>query len=87
MAADAEWKTTGALSRRMLLGCALFGPTLSPLANGAARAQSAVVDAAATYPDHQVAFIVPFAPAGTTDTLARLLAERLQQRLAKPFVV
>jgi tripartite-type tricarboxylate transporter receptor subunit TctC len=87
MAANAGRKTTGALSRRMLLGCALFGPTFSPLGNGAAQAQGAAAGAAEAYPDHQVAFIVPFAPAGTTDTLARLLAERLQQRLAKPFVV
>jgi tripartite-type tricarboxylate transporter receptor subunit TctC len=86
LAANARRVTTGALSRRSLLGYALFGPALSPLVQGAAYAQGAASDAA-SYPERQVAFIVPFAPAGSTDTLARLLADRLQQRLAKPFVV
>src|SRR5271154_1181613 len=85
MAAKTGPKKTGPkrtinLSRRGLLAAAL-----PALAIGAAHAQSAT-DAEA-YPDHQVTFIVPFAPAGSTDTLARLLAERLQQRLRKPFVV
>ncbi len=69
------------LSRRALLTAAL-----PALAINAAHAQNAGPDAE-TYPDHQVTFIVPFAPAGSTDTLARLLAERLQQRLGKAFVV
>ncbi len=81
----ANAKRTAVFSRRTLLGFALFGPALAPLASGVARGQAAP-DAGA-YPDRQVTFIVPFAPAGTTDTLARLLAERLQLRLAKPFVV
>ncbi len=43
--------------------------------------------AAEDYPNHQVTFIVPFAPAGGTDILARLLGQKLEQRLGKPFVV
>jgi tripartite-type tricarboxylate transporter receptor subunit TctC len=39
------------------------------------------------YPNRPVTFIVPFAPAGTTDILARLVSQRLEQRLGKPFVV
>jgi tripartite-type tricarboxylate transporter receptor subunit TctC len=73
------------LSRRTLLGGALAAPAYSALVT-TARAQGATADAE-TYPTRQVTFIVPFAPAGSTDTLARLLAERLQQRLGKPFVV
>src|SRR5262249_61882262 len=42
---------------------------------------------AETYPQRQVSFIVPFAPGGGTDILARLLAQKLEQRLGKPFVV
>ncbi|MGA7432298.1 MAG: tripartite tricarboxylate transporter substrate binding protein [Xanthobacteraceae bacterium] len=85
MAAKTGPKKTGPnrmidLSRRALLAAAL-----PALAIGAAHAQSAA-DAEA-YPDRQVTFIVPFAPAGSTDTLARLLAERLQQRLGRAFVV
>jgi tripartite-type tricarboxylate transporter receptor subunit TctC len=73
--------TTTQLSRRALLVLALPAMTVS-----AARAQSGTADAA-DYPDRPVTFIVPFAPAGGTDTLARLLAAQLQQRLGKPFVV
>jgi tripartite-type tricarboxylate transporter receptor subunit TctC len=73
------------LSRRALLGCALAGSAVpTVLAVAPARAASADPE---TYPDRQVTFIVPFAPAGSTDTLARLLSERLQLRLGKPFVV
>src|SRR5208282_55097 len=43
--------------------------------------------AAEDYPSRPVTFIVPFAPAGGTDILARLLAQKLEQRLGKPFVV
>jgi tripartite-type tricarboxylate transporter receptor subunit TctC len=73
------------LSRRTLLGYALIGSACPTIAS-TAQALGATADPA-TYPDRQVTFIVPFAPAGSTDTLARLLAERLQQRLGKPFVV
>ena len=73
--------TTTQLSRRALLVLALPAMTAS-----AARAQSGTADAA-DYPDRPVTFIVPFAPAGGTDTLTRLLAAQLQQRLGKPFVV
>ncbi len=68
------------LSRRALLATAL-----PAFAIGAARAQNPAD--AETYPDRQVTFIVPFAPGGGTDTLGRLLADKLQQRLGKPFVV
>jgi tripartite-type tricarboxylate transporter receptor subunit TctC len=64
-------------SRRTLLAAAL------PALVTAARAQ----DPAAGYPERQVAFVVPFAPAGGTDLLTRLLAQKLEQRLRKPFVV
>jgi len=43
--------------------------------------------AAETYPQRTVRIIVPFAPAGGTDILARLLAQKLEQRLGKAFVV
>jgi tripartite-type tricarboxylate transporter receptor subunit TctC len=74
-------KATANLSRRTLLTAAL-----PALAINAAGAQSAGQDTE-TYPDHPVTFIVPFAPGGSTDTLARLLGERLKPRLGKPFVI
>jgi tripartite-type tricarboxylate transporter receptor subunit TctC len=66
------------LSRRALLAAGLPAMAIAP-----ARAQNG----AETYPERQVTFIVPFAPAGGTDILARLLAQKLEQRLGKSFVV
>jgi tripartite-type tricarboxylate transporter receptor subunit TctC len=65
------------LSRRTLLAA-----TLPAMAGTIARAQDNV-----DYPTRPVTFIVPFAPAGGTDVLARILAQKLEQRLGKPFVV
>src|SRR5207244_4664455 len=42
---------------------------------------------AQTYPSRPVTFVVPFAPGGGTEFLARLLGQRLEQRLGKPFVI
>jgi tripartite-type tricarboxylate transporter receptor subunit TctC len=42
---------------------------------------------AADYPVRTVSFIVPYAAGGATDLMARLLGQRLEQRLGKPFVV
>ncbi|MBA4790222.1 MAG: tripartite tricarboxylate transporter substrate binding protein [Pseudomonadota bacterium] len=42
---------------------------------------------AAGYPDKAVKIIVPFAPGGLTDILARIIAQRLQERSGQPFVV
>ena len=43
--------------------------------------------AADEWPSRQVTIIVPFAPGGATDIVARLLAEELRQRFGQPFVV
>jgi tripartite-type tricarboxylate transporter receptor subunit TctC len=42
---------------------------------------------AQSYPTRPVTFVVPFAPGGGTEFLARLLGQRLEQRLGKPFVI
>lgn len=66
----------GALLRRTLLAA---GAAALCLSSGLATAQ--------TWPDKPITLVVPFPPGGTTDVLARALAERLQQSLGQPVVV
>ena len=73
------------LSRRTSLAAILSAAAVR-IAQAQDGAQSRIGDAA-TYPTNAVSFIVPFAPAGGTDTLARILAQKLEQELGKPFVV
>jgi tripartite-type tricarboxylate transporter receptor subunit TctC len=53
-------------------------------------ALAAVLPAAAQaqdYPSRPVMFVVPYAAGGGTETMARLLGRRFEQRLGKPFVI
>jgi tripartite-type tricarboxylate transporter receptor subunit TctC len=43
--------------------------------------------ARAEYPDRSVRLIVPFAPGGANDLVARLLANKLSKVLSRPFIV
>ncbi|WP_459617121.1 tripartite tricarboxylate transporter substrate binding protein BugE [Bordetella sp. 2513F-2] len=57
------------------------------LATGIAAAAGASVAHAADYPDRPVRVIVPFAPGGSTDIIARLVTQRMSQELGQPMVV
>jgi tripartite-type tricarboxylate transporter receptor subunit TctC len=65
--------------RSLALSLALFGGALAALAGTPAQAQ--------TYPTHPVTIVVPFAAGGGSDLLARLVSQRLEQRLGKPFII
>ena len=50
-------------------------------------ATAAFSQAAATYPSRPIKIVVPFAPGGTTDMLARLIGQRLTQSWGQPVVI
>ena len=47
----------------------------------------AVPASAGDYPDHAIRLIVPFAPGGGTDVLARLIADDLNKAFGQPVIV
>ena len=65
------------ISRRTALG--LIGTGFSTLAVGRTFA--------AEYPSRPVRFLVGFPPGGATDILARLIGQRLSEKLGQQFVI
>jgi tripartite-type tricarboxylate transporter receptor subunit TctC len=59
----------------------------APLMAAAALLAGAVPAAAADYPSKAIKLVVPYSAGGSTDALARLVAEKLTQRLGQPVVV
>jgi tripartite-type tricarboxylate transporter receptor subunit TctC len=66
------------LSRRKILRLATAAAVL-PAAAGMARAQA--------YPARPITIVVPYPPGGPTDTIARLIAERMRASLGQPVII
>lgn len=64
------------INRRHLLGSALAVPMLPRVARAQAWA-----------PQRAIRFVVPFPAGGATDVVARVMAERMQERFGQPVVV
>lgn len=60
---------------------------LSALAFGAIAAVAAASPALAAYPEKPVTVVVPFPPGGSTDTIARTMANKMTASLGQSFVV
>src|SRR5215813_4588680 len=78
MDVEDEMGTRTTLVRRRFLhlaGGAVALPALARIAHGQA------------YPSRPVRIIVPFAPAGPNDIIARVLGQWLAERLGQPFVI
>jgi tripartite-type tricarboxylate transporter receptor subunit TctC len=61
----------------------LFRNALSLLAFGAL----AALPARADWPEHAVKWVVPFAPGGANDLIARAAAEGVSKRIGQPVVI
>src|SRR5436309_11854098 len=67
-------------NRRAVLAAALAGAfAAATTAARPARAQS--------YPDRPITLVVPFPPGGSTDILARIVAEHLRQAFGQPVII
>lgn len=70
--------TTNNIARRDVLGLAAF-PALLPVA--------AIAQENSSWPNQPVHVIVPFAPGGAIDAIARIMGEGLRNELGRPFVI
>jgi len=87
--AKEETMTTLASLRRYRQSRARWRALLALAAFAAAASMSTVVGAQASdnYPNRPVKLLVPYAPGGATDIIARQLSVKLEEALGQPFVV
>ena len=76
------------ITRRVALAIIAAGLWVGPsVAWSQASAQSSAQSSVQTWPSRPVTIILPFAPGGGTDLLARALAQDLRERFGQQFVV
>ena len=66
---------------KRLLNCIALAASLTAMAS------NATAQTAANYPSRPIKIVVPFAPGGTTDMLARLVGQRLTLAWGQPVVI
>ena len=66
---------------KRLLNCIALAASLTAMAS------NAIAQTAANYPSRPIKIVVPFAPGGTTDMLARLVGQRLTLAWGQPVVI
>jgi tripartite-type tricarboxylate transporter receptor subunit TctC len=83
---DLEIERRSAMSK-LRRGGAAASAVLAALALLFSPAMSQAQTSPGSYPDRAVRVIVPFAPAGPTDVVARLVAQKLSERLGRQFYI
>jgi tripartite-type tricarboxylate transporter receptor subunit TctC len=71
----------------LLLMCTAMGFTALSPSYGQNQLMAPGATPAPDWPSRPVRLLVPFGPGSTPDIVARIIADRLQQRLGQPFVV
>ena len=64
-----------------------MNPLLSRFVAAAALAAFAALASAQDYPSRAIRLVVPFAPGGSTDTLARIVGQQLSEQTGQPVIV
>src|SRR6476646_2820081 len=80
--------STAATSRRRYVKQEISGNLMLRLLTCAALTLAALTSAhAQSYPTRPITLVVPFPPGGSTDTTARIMAERMRPLLGQPIVI
>src|SRR5215469_1262609 len=69
------------------VGRRTFIAMIGAVVGGAAARPRIVRAQAQNYPTRPVTFVVPYAPGGATEILARIIGQKLEQKFGKPFIV
>src|SRR5579859_5537448 len=66
---------------------ARFAAAIAAMAVLSATAVPASAQSAGSYPNHPVKMIIPYAPGGATDIIARIVGAKLTESLGQSFVI